>query len=170
MIRPLKASSLNKYGRRTAPRRAPIPGPTKDDQDRRRRADEVTSMETQHRADLARCVVHQLERTVWQVYHQPLGDLMNDLRVQSCLSIPQDPSAEDVLYYVEKSRVFESASAPPIVAFRETLQRLRNGSIGYCEVCKKSIPRAILESNPSSRLCAACAGRMRTTELVGARA
>ena len=170
MIRPSKTRMQDKFGRRCAPKRAPIPGPIKDSQERRRRADEVTRVQTEERADLTRSVVHQLERTVWQVYHQPLGDLMNDLRVQSCLSIPQDPSAEDVLYYVEKSRVFESASAPPIVAFRETLKRLHDGSIGYCEDCKRAIPRNIMESNPSSRLCAVCAGRLRTAELVGATA
>jgi RNA polymerase-binding transcription factor DksA len=100
-------------------------------------------------------LLRELDVTLQQCCHQRLKDVMNDLLIHY-VNIKPDSSPDDVFSIVLESGVLKTVSAAPVVQMRESLERLRKGTFGFCTLCSSEISTNYLEQNPTTMHCELC--------------
>lgn len=73
-----------------------------------------------------------------------------------------DPDYDKQLNLLEQARV-------ELVAVREALERIENGSYGVCELCERDIPYPRLKSIPFTKYCVECREMLEQRESANAR-
>jgi RNA polymerase-binding transcription factor DksA len=100
-------------------------------------------------------LLSELDITLQKCYHQRLSDIVNDLRIHY-VSIKPDSSPDEVFSVFLQSGVMKTMTAAPIVRMRESIERIRLGTFGLCDICGRNISAAYLEKNPTTKHCALC--------------
>jgi RNA polymerase-binding transcription factor DksA len=100
-------------------------------------------------------LLRKLDVTLQQCCHQRLKDVMNDLRIHY-VNIKPDSSPDDVFSVVLESGVLKTISAAPVVQMRESLERLRKGTFGFCISCEREISAKYLQQNLTTMHCDLC--------------
>jgi RNA polymerase-binding transcription factor DksA len=100
-------------------------------------------------------LLKELDVTLQQCYHQRLHDVVNDFRVRFA-DIKTNSSPDEVFSLFLQTGVLKTMSAAPMVRVRESLERLRSGTFGFCTVCGGNISTASLEKNPTTTHCPSC--------------
>lgn len=70
----------------------------------------------------------------------------------------REDNASEVEEYVDNIAL-ESNLEEQLKAINNSLEKIKNGTYGVCEVCGVDIAKERLEANPSARRCMACAGK-----------
>jgi RNA polymerase-binding transcription factor DksA len=100
-------------------------------------------------------LLSELDVSLQKCCHQRLTDVVNDLRIHYA-SIKPDSSPDEVFSVFLQSGVLRTITAAPIVRMRESLERIRKGTFGFCVTCGRNISAAYLEKNPTTTHCASC--------------
>ena len=103
-------------------------------------------------------LLRELDVRFQRSYHERLSEVINDLRMHHA-EIKPDANADELISFIDRSRLLYFVSDPPIKELRATLDRLRKGTFGTCERCGATIPAEMLEKSPTMTLCPPCYGQ-----------
>lgn len=103
-------------------------------------------------------LLRELDTRMQHRYHVRLSEFINELRLRHTGFRP-DPNADDLISFIDRNRILYYVSIPQIKELRETFDRLRRGTYGFCEECGVELPPELLEQNPTMRLCVSCVGQ-----------
>ena len=109
-------------------------------------------------ADLSRikmAMLHRLDTTLQQNYHQSLTEVLNELRMRSVVSQP-DPTPDKVFKVILQTHVLSYKPTPSVRQMREALERLDHGRFGVCVRCGGEISSEILLRDPTLSCCPQC--------------
>ncbi len=115
----------------------------------------VTSVADLSRIKLA--MLHRLDTTLRQNYHQTLLEVLNELRMRSVVSQP-DPTPDKVFRLILQTHVLSYKPVASVVQMREALERLERGKYGLCVRCGDEISAEILMCDPTLSCCPKCQG------------
>ncbi len=107
---------------------------------------------------LARALLHEMDVTFQNVYHQSLSDVVQDLTLHKVLK-SSEPSPRSLLRTIRQTGILQMHSATPIARMRELLDRYAKGTLGTCTGCGHTIARKELLHHPSELLCSRCRKR-----------
>jgi RNA polymerase-binding transcription factor DksA len=113
----------------------------------------VTSVADLSRIKLA--MLHRLDTTLRQNYHQTLLEVLNELRMRSVVSQP-DPTPDKVFKVILQTHVLSYKPTPSVAQMREALERLEHGKYGLCVRCGREIEAEILLHDPTLSCCPQC--------------
>ncbi len=109
-------------------------------------------------ADLSRiklAMLHRLDTTLQQNYHQSLLEVLNEFRMRSVVSQP-DPSPDKVFKVILQTHVLSYKPSPSVRKMREALERLECGKYGVCIRCGGEIAADLLLRDPTVSCCPQC--------------
>ena len=90
-----------------------------------------------------------------------LAELQDRLsRLDRDLSEPPDPDSSERAVQMEDDEALEGQAvvvSNDIASIRRALDRIEDGSYGYCVKCGDEIPEGRLEARPEAAMCIACA-------------
>lgn len=112
-------------------------------------------------ADLTRikqAMIHTLDTTLRQNYHQTLIEVLNELRMRSVVSQP-DPSPDKVFSVILQTHVLSYKPSHSVRQLREALERMTRGKFGLCIQCGREISADALLRDPTQSLCQHCQNR-----------
>jgi len=104
-------------------------------------------------------LLNELDKNFQRYFHANLGEVINDLRLHY-VEITYDPTPDELLSVIERSRILDFVPGPPLVELRDTIHRIIGGTFGVCIACKRPIAVEILESAPNAKLCPDCSQRV----------
>jgi len=103
-------------------------------------------------------LLRELDIRFQRSYHERLSEIINDLRMHHT-EIRPDANADDLISFIDRSRLLYFVSDPSMKELRATFDRLRKGTFGICEACGGTITSELLEKMPTMTLCAPCYDR-----------
>jgi len=103
-------------------------------------------------------LLRELDVRFQRSHHERLSEIINDLRMHHT-EIKPDANADDLISFIDRSRLLYFVSDPSMKELRATFDRLRKGTFGICEACGETIPAELLEKLPTMTLCAPCYDR-----------
>jgi hypothetical protein len=106
-------------------------------------------------------MLHQLDATLRQNYHQSLIEVLNELRLLSIVSQP-DPSPDKVFSVILQTHVLTYKPVPSVLRLREALERLAQGKYGVCLRCVKEISAEALLDDPTAPCCPPCQSKAKS--------
>jgi RNA polymerase-binding transcription factor DksA len=109
-------------------------------------------------ADLSRikmAMLHRLDTTLQQNYHQTLLEVLNEFRMRSVVSQP-DPTPDKVFKIILQTHFLSYKPTPSVKQLREALERLDHGKYGLCIRCGREIAAEFLLHDPTLACCPLC--------------
>ena len=100
-------------------------------------------------------LLKRIDGLVWRCYHQTLSEMVNELYVR-CLSVIQDPTADEIFALLHDNRVLTHVADPEARELRDAVERMVARSYGRCIECQREMSDSVLEKNPTQRYCAHC--------------
>jgi RNA polymerase-binding transcription factor DksA len=112
-----------------------------------------------HEFDRAKySLLRELDARFQRYYHERLSEVINDLRLHHA-EIKPDPNLDELISVIDKNRILDFVSAPPMKDLRETFDRLKRGTFGLCVDCGNKLAPELLEKQPTMKLCDGCSNR-----------
>ena len=112
-----------------------------------------------HNLDQAKfSLLRELDSGMQRRYHVRLSEFIDELRLRHT-GVRPDPDADDLISFIDRNRILYFVSMPQIKELRETFDRVRRGSYGFCSECGVQMPTELLEKNPTMKLCVSCLGQ-----------
>jgi RNA polymerase-binding transcription factor DksA len=109
-----------------------------------------------HKLDRAKfSLLRELDSRMQRRYHVRLSEFIDELRLRHT-SVRPDPDADDLISFIDRNRILYYVSIPQIKELRETFDRIRRGTYGFCPECGVQMPTELLEQNPTMKLCVSC--------------
>lgn len=116
----------------------------------------MTSVADMSRIKLA--MLHQLDYTLRQNYHQTLVEVLNELRMRSVVSQP-DPSPDKVFSVILQTHVLTYKPSRSVQQLKEALERMARGKFGLCVRCGREMSAETLLHDPTLPCCPLCQGK-----------
>ena len=113
----------------------------------------MTSVADLNRIKMA--MLHRLDTTLQQNYHQTLLEILNEFRMRSVVSQP-DPSPDKVFKVILQTRVLSYKPTPSVKQMRDALERMDHGKYGSCVRCGGEISAEFLLRDPTLSCCPQC--------------
>ena len=116
-------------------------------------------MDAQVMGRAERALLNELDSRLQMEWHETLSDVITDLRIR-WVDVKPEAEPDELISVIHSYRLLDFVSTQPLIEIRETIRRIKQGTFGYCSGCGIEISSEILESQPSVKLCPACAHRL----------
>jgi RNA polymerase-binding transcription factor DksA len=98
-------------------------------------------------------IMKKSSRHMWRVI---LGQLHTHLEEHYSIVLPEEIQSDDPVSLHQLDAILSFKSDPRLDELRGALDRVKNGTFGFCLGCKEEIQDELMDVDPLRRLCVRC--------------